>query len=664
MQKYQTFAYCIVQLHNFMSQNSKYSVMKKGLIFLIVLFFEVTVSYSGNVDSLKSLLNSTKGVQRASVLIELSNATVYNATADALVFAGEAFEIASQAKNDSLKYAALKAMGYANGYLGHFEVSLQNMKDGLSHYEQINDSVNMAKAMSDIAYLLQAMSSSEANIMEYNQKALSIREKIGDEKGVAYSLNNIGALYWQWGKHDQAVEYFIKALPYFEQLQLDEEVATANGNIGAYYTETGEYDKAKWYIDRSLNVYRALNHKLGESQALSNLGKIALKKRQFNLALAYNDSSMLIREALGDREGLIANYFNIGHISLLLGETPKAEHYLTKSMATATEIGQLHKLIMIHLELSELYKQQNNFKGAYEHLLQSKILNDSIFSVEKHRQLEEIKTKYDVERKEAENLRLQIENENNARTLRKNKMLFLLIFLAFCFLGIILYLILQRKRAEEKLRSITNEQRLLRTQMNPHFIFNAIAAIQNYIIGHTPKDAINYLSKFAALMRQILESSKKEFIDLESEIQLLKNYITLQQLRYSNKFDFSISIDPRINHDETLIPPMLNQPFIENSIEHGFKDIGWKGLINVSYLLKDDQLLVEIEDDGIGFKRANNKKTDNHLSFATQTIKNRLQMINKKNRKKLLFEMIDKSDQEVGGRGTIVRFNLPYMKTF
>ncbi len=113
------------------------------------------------------------------------------------------------------------------------------------------------------------------------------------------------------------------------------------------------------------------------------------------------------------------------------------------------------------------------------------------------------------------------------------------------------------------------KQRLLRSQMNPHFIFNSLSGIQNFIVTEKSTKASIYLSKFATLVRNILDSSVKEYVTLEKEIATIENYLELQKVRYAGKFEFSIKTDDAIDPESTMIPPMLAQPFIENAIEHG-----------------------------------------------------------------------------------------------
>ncbi len=180
------------------------------------------------------------------------------------------------------------------------------------------------------------------------------------------------------------------------------------------------------------------------------------------------------------------------------------------------------------------------------------------------------------------------------------------------------------------------EQKLLRTQMNPHFIFNALGAIQSYIFTHNPIEAGTYLARFADLMRSILYSSKEEFISLEKEIESLKNYLIIQQLRFENKFDFSFEIDPVINTEFIGVPPLLIQPFLENSIEHGFKELERKGMIRIKIKQEKDKLKIVVEDNGKGIEKIKDKSQkikvsegSKHKSMALQIIKKRLKILNK-----------------------------------
>jgi tetratricopeptide (TPR) repeat protein len=640
--------------------------MLKGFVFLLLLLGlnRILTARDQTLDSLLSLAENMNDEEKAAFFIESSNQLVYSHTGDALLLSEKAFDLSTELQNDSLKFAALKAMGYANGYLGNLEKALQNMRDGLLYFEEINDSIRIAEALGDIAYLLQATSANENLVMEYNLKALVIREKINDLKGVAYSLNNIGALYWKWGKYDQSVNYFLRALPHFEQLNLKEEVATLRGNIGSYYIETDEYDQARDFLHQALNDYKALGHKYGEAKILATLGRMHYRMGETERAIEMNQQSKIIREKLGDREGLVGNNYNLGLYFLEKKQFTKADESLNESRILAEEIGLPNRLIQIYQSLSDLAFERKDYANAYSFLQKSKELNDSVFSVEKHRQLEEIRTRYDVEKKEAENEMLMLQNEDQRIILRKNRfIMFLSLSVAFLLVLFLLFYD-QKKRSIAQLKTMQAEQRLLRSQMNPHFIFNAITAIQSYLFTHTPRETANYLSAFAALMRQILENSQKELIELSDELKWLNNYFTLQRLRYSNRFDFEIVVDEAFDQSKTMIPPMVVQPFIENAIEHGVKEKTEGGMICLRYLKTWKGLQIEIEDNGKGLDQSANMADQSHRSFAVEATKKRLEALHLREHSVFQFELIDLATIDQSNTGTLVRFNLPFIEKY
>ncbi len=600
----------------------------------------------------------TEEYNRALEQLDASHKKLYSSPLNALSHAKNAYFLASKIDNDSLKYLALRAKGYANGYLGNFDLSLQNMSDVFHYFKIIHDTSNMAKALSDMAYLKQALSEPESVVMDYNIESLKLREAIADTPGIAYSLNNIGALYWKWEKFDKAVDYFFKALPYFEKLNLTEEIATTTGNIGAYYIENNQFDSARVFLNKALIMYRDINHNYGEALTLANFGKVLLREYDLDSALFYNEQSRIIRENIGDREGLTTNYYNIGYIAYQQHDFQKAEELLLLSLDFAGQIGLLHKKIEITETLSEFYNDRNNFEKAYNYLKTSKTLNDSIFGVEKHRQLEEIREKYDSERKENENLRLKTENEASYLVLKRNRMIFYIALGFSLLMLIIMYLIFSTRRAKDKLKALINEQRLLRSQMNPHFIFNAISAIQNYILTHPAREAINYLSSISSLMRLVIYNSQNELITIESEEKLLHNYLSLQQLRFPNKFDYGISISDGIDKENIFMPPMLVQPFVENSIEHAFKNIDYKGSIMISFSVMNEMLNVVIDDNGIGISESKKINDQSHRPFAIDATCERLKILNKRSKAKVCFNIYDKSDR-CEGKGTVVRFSFP-----
>ena len=210
---------------------------------------------------------------------------------------------------------------------------------------------------------------------------------------------------------------------------------------------------------------------------------------------------------------------------------------------------------------------------------------------------------------------------------------------------------------KEKEKAQGMEQKMLRAQMNPHFIFNSLTAIQNYMYQNNTIEAGRFLAKFSQLMRAILEGSRQEFILLEKEVTLLKNYLTLQQLRFENKFDFQVAVTKELDTEEIAIPPMFAQPFIENAIEHGLTDLAEKGEIKIKFDLQEDYVLLSIQDNGIGIekstqvKKLNPKKPE---SLATKITQERIEIFRHSFKKNITFEIQSLT------QGTEVIFRLPY----
>jgi len=198
--------------------------------------------------------------------------------------------------------------------------------------------------------------------------------------------------------------------------------------------------------------------------------------------------------------------------------------------------------------------------------------------------------------------------------------------------------------------------------MNPHFLFNTLVSIQNFILQQESDLAGKYLSKFSMLVRTILDSSFKDHILLADEINTLENYMELQKIRYPGKFEYNIEVAQALDTESIHLPPILLQPFVENAIEHGLKHKEGKGRISLRFLKKDDQFICEIEDDGVGREKAmriENVNGKTHQSLATNIVKERIQNLNKNLKRKIHFNIIDLKSEDNVPLGTRVVITLP-----
>ena len=206
------------------------------------------------------------------------------------------------------------------------------------------------------------------------------------------------------------------------------------------------------------------------------------------------------------------------------------------------------------------------------------------------------------------------------------------------------------------------DQKLLRLQMNPHFIFNSLFAIQSYIYSNQTHLAGDYLSDFAHLIRLILDNSRNESIPLQTEIETIELYLKLQKLRLNEKFNYSIEVDTELMEGDYAIPPMLAQPFLENAVEHGMRNLKRKGEIIVKYKLQNNMIRFSVTDNGIGLSGSKKQKENSehkHESLAIDICKNRLELLRKQKGGNIIFLL--EEIKSVGGivEGTRVAFNIP-----
>ena len=202
--------------------------------------------------------------------------------------------------------------------------------------------------------------------------------------------------------------------------------------------------------------------------------------------------------------------------------------------------------------------------------------------------------------------------------------------------------------------------------MNPHFVFNALNSIQHYILNSKGDEAVKYLSKFAKLIRIILNNSEKPITTINEDIEAIKLYLELEKMRFENKFDYSINIDSSIDGDYDEIPPMLIQPYLENAILHGINPKEGNGHINISIKVVNQFIKISIKDDGIGREKSKAVQSlqpaARHKSLGMKITKDRVRILNTIHQSNLNVNIIDLYNDKNEAIGTQVDLFIPYIK--
>ncbi len=564
-------------------------------------------------------------------------------------------------------------LGHYQGKLGYFPIKKNHLTTAIEYLSSSAGSLhsfywfNAHIALSSVNQ--QMGNFSEA--LEAAQRSKKIARLLNNEEYLMRAVINLSAVYGDlsikelnYGTEydrsrfkESAKENLLEAYRLAKKLDIADRLCLTSYNLGLFYSEEKAFSISNQYLDESIAV--------GIVHGFHDNVFSALEIKGDNL---YEAGRLLESEECRKQ----AYYY--GQQSRSTDVRIKAEYLQAQIFADRKEY---HKaIIQAKAGLSMALKMNNRrrIQGGYDYLYEwSKVLGnnnealnylekwiaikDKIVSDEAIQTLQRLKNKHEAAEREAQILLLQ-KNQTIQQLHHRQQMSWITgIFIFLILVSGVLFLNNRNQILNKKRLAVELEQRLLRSQMNPHFTFNTLSSIQNFLLQNQQgKEAAYYLAKFAKLMRQILDQSSKAFITLQEEIQTLENYLKLQQLRYSKSFDFQINIDPNIDQTTTSIPPMLIQPILENAIEHGKIYAIPKGAVHLDFKLSGSLLAISVTDNGMG-KRANTeRKAAKHKSVALNIIKDRVRFLQKTYSKKINFRF----EYHPNG-GAEVSFNFPFL---
>ena len=312
---------------------------------------------------------------------------------------------------------------------------------------------------------------------------------------------------------------------------------------------------------------------------------------------------------------------------------------------------------------SELYSNKKDYENALKYYKISDEFESKISSERTIQYVNDLIIKYDSERQNNEIKSLAKQNEIAQLQLVKNRNIWIIILVTLALLLAILYFLYRKRLLEKQKRILTLEQDVLRTQMNPHFIFNALNSIKHYIINNEQKNAVHYLNKFSKLVRKILESSTLKEVSLQEELETMDLYMNIENIRFSNEINYEINVDNSLNLSLIKVPPLVLQPFLENALWHGLSSKkGAKNIILSVSQPSNDFIQINIEDNGIGRKASAKIKSDkviNRKSIGIELTKERLNNFIKDFKYPFSLVFNDLVDENKKPTGTKVALKIP-----
>ena len=499
--------------------------------------------------------------------------------------------------------------------------------------------------------------------LDYHVEAMKLAESLQDSFNVEVSLNSIGNINLNLKRYHAAIEYFRRSLKISvtEGNYLGQ--AINNNNIGEAFLGLNEPDSALHYFFISLQQnIKCQKSPVGKSICYNSIGDAYIAKGHIGMALEYLKKALVINEREGDKLHTAVSYNHLGEIYMMNGDYDNAVRYLEKGLKIGSDIGSIFQMKESLRLLSQVNEHQGNYQKALLFQKQSNVFKDSIINEKNLHYISTMETILESEKQNSKILTLSQERVSQAMKIRQQRIIIITIVLLALILSFSIALIIFQNRLRSRYKTLKYQQQLLRTQMNPHFIFNALSAIQVFILENDKEKASHFLNDFAKLMRQVLRSSNYDYITLRAEIEVVGYYLKLQQLRFENPFRYDVEIDQDLNLDNVMVPPMLTQPFLENAIEHGFKRRQEEGVLKVRFLKSVGSLVIEVDDNGMGIDKVGGFKRKNHDSMAINITKARLEILEKDAKGRTSFTIIDKNRTNPESKGTLVRFVLPMIK--
>ena len=570
-------------------------------------------------------------------IAEVKNLIAFNFMLDnkkdsALRYTEMSIQFARRTSNKSILAESFNTQARVYAYFGQLELSVAKNIISLQLALEVNDRFRLAKYNRELS-VSQRLIYNLNDAEYYFKQSYEHAQKIADYHQMGLALSNLGTIYFGRKEFKKAIESTQRAIRLLSELNDFNGLGEAYDILGMIYREQKDYTLAASSFNKSLVFYESTGNKEKIAGVYHNVGTVFRKQKKYANALNYLQRSIEIREQFGSKNQIYATYREIADVYRDVGKTNEALKYLDMYLDYQDSNTTIQSATKI-AELSELYRSEQRDRLI---MMQSD-------SIERQRQ-ERAFTSTKLE---------------NVQLRNNSQMYFIIGFLIISVLaGIIVFYRWNQTRIKQERKEAEMSQTLLRAQMNPHFVFNAMSVIQSYIYENDTENSSKFLVNFSRLMRLILENSPKEFIPIETEIEILQKYLETQKLRFEDRFEYSIECEDILFEEGAVIPPMITQPFIENAIEHGQLHTIEGGFILISFSKQNNMLNVIIEDNGIGRKGAElNKKSKDHKSMAMKITKDRIDNMSKKYRTegRLIVEDFNKKLNT----GTKVLISLPY----
>lgn len=502
------------------------------------------------------------------------------------------------------------------------------------------------------------------NTLIYIYKGLKIAEELKERKKILDFYSEVALYYMSSGEANRALQIHFKCLRECEKIGYNYGIASSLVDIGSDYYALHREEKAGYYYLQSLAYVDKLKDSPFAGYHIYNSACAAYRfRKKYDSAYYFAKKGYELAKLIGSKKAVAVMILALAGIKHDIGEYQQAEKLALQSLVICKSINFVAEFPLIYQLLESIYTKQKNYKKALEAYKIYIKINDSLSNEQVRKQAIEKEFAYNYGKKEQAYNRVVQQNQIQRLKLREDRILMSGLIIFLLALTLIAYLFILKNKYRVEHDKIIMEQKLLLSQMSPHFIFNSLNSIQQLIMTGQNSQAEIYLIKFSKLIRELLESSTKEKLTIKEEVEMLEVYLEMESLRFGNSFSYSIVVNENIDVDGVFIPHLIIQPFVENAIWHGLLPKTDDRYLKIEFTQRNKKTIhCSIDDNGVG--RSASKKNETLLykkSLALSLIKKRIDIMNKSASSKGSMTVIDKKDLMGNSIGTNIMLVLPVL---
>ncbi|MEO8589550.1 MAG: tetratricopeptide repeat protein [Flavobacteriales bacterium] len=594
------------------------SITRQFVIGCAVAIAGQAMCQSAHIDSLNRDLKAAKtDSARITLMAEIGIAYAMPMPDTGRVYFQRALDLTDSAlvdapKNRYLRFARANLLNYIAAYhinRGEISKGLVLLREALVIREAIADSMGMAQSYNNLA-MINFRAGRNPQAVDLLYRSLRISTAIRDSNAMAYNYNNIGQVLSTANELEKAGEAFAKSLALRRSIGEKKALRESLTSMAQYRRQTGQPAAALALLHEALELAAGFGDSLGVSKTLEGLAITMEALDSLTRAMAYTQRALVINKKLGLQELASNNLMNMAGYVHRMGRSEEALHLAHEGVAVAERLGAIKNMRNGYSLLAKLYKAKNDFISAYHYKARFAQVKDSLARLDNQQFLVKSSMRFEQDQeflidslsRATETARTKNENgiarlttakrQNTSRAVAGAGALMLLT-------GATAFALDRRRRKHSHARKAALlETHAWRAQVNPQFIQTALNNINDYVQANERDLASAFLTRFARLMRAVLENARQEEVTLQSDLNVLRDYLELERARTSNRFSYTIEVDAAIDPEDVMVPPMLLQPFAENAIWAGLAKKVGEGHLVINIRKQGDVLTMLVQDDG------------------------------------------------------------------